>query len=175
MANNTCKRGRTRNWCLKVRIPDYLSLRTSAHTGVAIPRLEGKCTEKYPEEWDSPAIFGGNRYRVPWDWGIATTSLRTGLAMTGNLESDRQTPICRANYLRFAIRKAHGHALLERAVCFVIRFTDVSMRCGRRAPGWGKSPAVLPAYPRSAPAWKGCCRPHSCRWGPPPPGRGRCY
>ena len=59
-----------------------LSLRASAHTGVAIPRLEGKCTEKYPEEWDSPAIFGGNRYLVPLNRGIATTSVRTGLAMT---------------------------------------------------------------------------------------------
>ena len=27
-----------------------LSLRASAHTGVAIPQIEGKCTEKYPEE-----------------------------------------------------------------------------------------------------------------------------
>ncbi|MDY4489115.1 MAG: hypothetical protein SPE19_01090, partial [Candidatus Faecousia sp.] len=26
--------------------------------------------------------------------GIATTSVRTGLAMTGNLETERQTPIC---------------------------------------------------------------------------------
>ena len=33
--------GAQRNWCLKVRIPDYLSLRTSAHTGVAIPRPHG--------------------------------------------------------------------------------------------------------------------------------------
>ena len=38
------------NWCLKVRIKKTLSLRASAHTGVAIPRLEGKCTEKHPEE-----------------------------------------------------------------------------------------------------------------------------
>ena len=28
------------------------------------------------------AIFGGNRYLVPWGRGIATTSVRTGLAMT---------------------------------------------------------------------------------------------
>ena len=31
----------------------------------------------------------------PSNRGIATTSLRTGLAMTGNWESARQTPICR--------------------------------------------------------------------------------
>ena len=30
-----------------------LSLRTSAHAGVAIPRLEGKCSENYPEKWES--------------------------------------------------------------------------------------------------------------------------
>ena len=28
------------------------------------------------------AIFGGNRYLVPFNGGIATTSVRTGLAMT---------------------------------------------------------------------------------------------
>ena len=28
------------------------------------------------------AIFGGNRYLVPFNRGIATTSVRTGLAMT---------------------------------------------------------------------------------------------
>ena len=37
------------------------------------------------------AIFGGNRYLVPFNRGIATTSVRTGLAMTGYLEqSDKQ-------------------------------------------------------------------------------------
>ena len=30
------------------------------------------------------AIFGGNRYLVPFNRGIATTSVRTGLAMTEN-------------------------------------------------------------------------------------------
>ena len=30
----------------------------------------------------------------PSNRGIATTSLRTGLAMTGNFEAERQTPIC---------------------------------------------------------------------------------
>ena len=39
------------------------------------------------------AIFGGSRYLVPFSRGIATTSVRTGLAMTGNLETVRQTPI----------------------------------------------------------------------------------
>ena len=50
---------------------------------------------KSTEGWESPVIFGGNRYLIPFNRGIATTSVRTGLAMTGNLESARQTPIYR--------------------------------------------------------------------------------
>ena len=38
---------------------------------VAIPQLEGKCTEKYPKMGVS-AIFCGNRYLVPFNRGIAT-------------------------------------------------------------------------------------------------------
>ena len=60
---------------------------------VAIPRLEGKCIDNCPTERENLAIFGGNRYLVPFNRGIATTSVRTGLAMTGNLESARQIPI----------------------------------------------------------------------------------
>ena len=37
-----------------------------------------------------PAIFGGNRYLVSFNRGIATTSVRTGLAMTALF---RQTTI----------------------------------------------------------------------------------
>ena len=48
-----------------------LSLRASAHTGVAIPQLEGKCTEKY-QKMGVTSIFGGNRYLVPFNRGIAT-------------------------------------------------------------------------------------------------------
>ena len=33
-----------------------LSLRASAHTGVAIPRLEGKCTEKN-QKWELPRFL----------------------------------------------------------------------------------------------------------------------
>ena len=42
--------------------------------------------------WESPRFLVVIVYLVPWDRGIATTSLRTGLAMTGNLEAERQTP-----------------------------------------------------------------------------------
>ena len=58
--------------------PDYLSLRTSPQTGVAIPRLEGKCIDNCPTERGNTTIFGGNRYLVPWGRGIATEVLRTG-------------------------------------------------------------------------------------------------
>ena len=65
--------------------PYFLSLRTSPQTGVAIPQLEGKCIDNCPTERGNIAIFGGNRYLIPFNRGIATTSVRTGLAMTGNL------------------------------------------------------------------------------------------
>ena len=39
---------------------------------VAIPRAEGKCIDNCPTEWETLAIFGGNRYLVPFNGGIAT-------------------------------------------------------------------------------------------------------
>ena len=51
---------------------EMLSLRASAHTGVAIPRLEGKCIDNFPTERGNTAIFGGNRYLVRFNRGIAT-------------------------------------------------------------------------------------------------------
>ncbi|MDY4491285.1 MAG: hypothetical protein SPE19_12315, partial [Candidatus Faecousia sp.] len=39
---------------------------------VAIPRLEGKCIDNCPTERENLAIFGGNRYLVPFNRGIAT-------------------------------------------------------------------------------------------------------
>ena len=65
--------------------PNFLSLRTSPQTGVAIPWLEEKCIDNCPTERGNVAISGGNRYLVPFNRGIATTSVRTGLAMTDNL------------------------------------------------------------------------------------------
>ena len=62
-------------------------------SGVAIPLLRGEMYRLAPKKWGVPAILGGNRYLVPLNGGIATTSVRTGLAMTGNRESARQTPI----------------------------------------------------------------------------------
>ena len=80
---------------MKWSVVNYLSLRTSAHAGVAIPLLREEMYRKVPGRMGVAAIFGGNRYLVPFNRGIATTSLRTGLAMTGNLEAKRQAPICR--------------------------------------------------------------------------------
>ena len=74
-----------------------LSLRASSQTGVAIPLLRGEMYRQLPYGAGNLAIFGGNRNLIPLNGGIATTSVRTGLAMTGNWESARQTPICRAD------------------------------------------------------------------------------
>ena len=60
------------------------------------PLDRGELFRKVPEKLGAAALFDGNRYLVPLNRGIATTSLRTGLAMTGNLEAKRQTTICRA-------------------------------------------------------------------------------
>ncbi|MCI6956170.1 MAG: hypothetical protein MR763_02315 [Clostridiales bacterium] len=38
-----------------------------------------------PEKTGIVTVFGCNRYLVPWGRGIATTSVRTGLAMTALL------------------------------------------------------------------------------------------
>ena len=66
-----CLSGFTQRSDKLVFVKYMLSLRTSAHTGVAIPRIEGKCTEKHPKMGTS-AIFGGNRYLDPFNRGIAT-------------------------------------------------------------------------------------------------------
>ena len=39
---------------------------------VAIPRLEGECSEKHPKRMGVSAIFGDNRYLFPFNRGIAT-------------------------------------------------------------------------------------------------------
>ena len=58
---------------------------------VAIPRLEGKCTEKY-QKMGGTAIFGGNRYLVPFNRGIATPVC----ALARNDSVIFQTPIYRS-------------------------------------------------------------------------------
>ena len=39
---------------------------------MAIPRLESKCIDNCPTDRENAAIFGGNRYLVPFNRGIAT-------------------------------------------------------------------------------------------------------
>ena len=65
-----------------------LSLRASAHTGVAIPQIEGECSEEFQKECEPLQFLVG----------IVTWFLSTGglphqsadwFAMTGNLESVR--------------------------------------------------------------------------------------
>ena len=43
---------KTTNWCLSLRSKIPVIARPVRLSGVAIPPLEGKCTENYPEEWD---------------------------------------------------------------------------------------------------------------------------
>ena len=45
---------------------------TSAHTGRGNPPVSGEMFRKVPVKLGAAALFGGNRYLVPWDRGIAT-------------------------------------------------------------------------------------------------------
>ena len=81
------------------------------------PYLEGKCIDNCHTEWENLAIFGRNRYLVPFNRGIATTSVRTGLAMTGYLEAERQTPIYRTKGLPGVFGEA-----LRGFICFPAGF-----------------------------------------------------
>ena len=98
------------NWCLSGRAPitchceparrlQWQSPQMFCHcepvrlSGVAIPRLEEKCIDNCPTEQGNAGIYGGNRHLAPFNRGIATTSLRTGLAMTGNLEPNPSSGI----------------------------------------------------------------------------------
>ena len=47
------------NWCLSLRSKFPVIARPVRTLVVAIPRIEGKCAEKYPEEWDSLQFLVG--------------------------------------------------------------------------------------------------------------------
>ena len=65
-------RKRTGNCCLSLCLQVSCHCETSAHTGRGNPPDRGKMYRKVPERMGSPAIFGGNRYLVPFNRGIAT-------------------------------------------------------------------------------------------------------
>ena len=60
------------------------------------------------------AIFGGNRYLVPFNRGIATTSVRTGLAMTENFGAK---PL-NTNFTYYLKSSNHGALRKKRAVAY---------------------------------------------------------
>ena len=60
-----------------------LSLRASALKWRGNPPVRGEMYRQLPYGAGNLAIFGDNRNLVPLNRGIATTSVRTGLAMTG--------------------------------------------------------------------------------------------
>ena len=66
------------NCCLKRSF--LLSLRGAKRRGN--PPVRGEMFRIAPCVVGTAALFGGNRSLVPFIWGIATTSVRTGLAMT---------------------------------------------------------------------------------------------
>ena len=92
-ARGAFEAGRTGNWCLAGCAQNYLSLRASALEWRGNPPVREAMYRQLPNRVGVVAIFGGNRYLVPFNRGIATTSVRTGLAMTGYFEAKRQTPI----------------------------------------------------------------------------------
>ena len=83
---------KTTNWCLSLRSKIPVIARPVRTLVVAIPPLEGKCTEHYPEEWELLRFLV-----VIVTWFLSTGGLprqfANWLAMTALI---RQTPICRA-------------------------------------------------------------------------------
>ena len=77
------------NWCLSLRSKIPVIARPVRLSGVAIPPLEGKCTENYPEEWELLRFLV-----VSVTWFLSTGGLprqfANWLAMTAYT---RQTPI----------------------------------------------------------------------------------
>ena len=78
------------------QLPDKLAFSNASQINAVIasqcahwrgnPPVRGEMYRIVPESVEVATIFGGNRYLAPFYRGIATTSVRTGLAMTGNLE-----------------------------------------------------------------------------------------
>ena len=129
-----CRSGQlssTINWCFSNTCCHCEPVRLS---GVAIPRLEGKCIDNCPTEQGNAAIPGGNRYLVPINRGIATTSVRTGLAMTA-LFSNTNLPPGWAQGCGFSPRKMAGawsEAALLRMYLIRERSKRMQPQCPRK-------------------------------------------
>ena len=72
----------TSNWCLI----KCCHCETSAHTGRGNPPVERNQVTITTKNRGGSLFWSAIRYISPLNKGIATTSVRTGLAMTGNLE-----------------------------------------------------------------------------------------
>ena len=79
------------NWCLSLRVQNYLSLRTSPQTGVAIPRLEGKCIDNCPTELETLQFLV-----VIVTWFLSTGGLPRQCAHWLAMTAFFQTPIYRS-------------------------------------------------------------------------------
>ena len=82
-------RGQT-NWCLSLRLQVSCHCETSPQTGRGNPPVRGEMYRKVPGRMGVAAIFGGNRYLVPFNRGIATPVC----ALARNDSISLQTPIC---------------------------------------------------------------------------------
>ena len=60
------------NWCLSLRVKVSCHCEPVRLSGVAIPLLRGEMYRIVPERVEVATIFGGNRYLVPFNRGIAT-------------------------------------------------------------------------------------------------------
>ena len=96
---------------------------------MAIPRLEGKRAAKCPG-LRGRFVFGGIRHLIPFNRGIATTSVRTGLAMTAFF----QTTIC----------------LYSR----ILRSIGIPASCARRNAGRGRECSDTHTYSWRNKNWK---------------------
>ena len=60
------------NCCLSLCLQVSCHCETSAHTGRGNPPVRGETYRKVPERMGVAAVFGGNRFLVPFNRGIAT-------------------------------------------------------------------------------------------------------
>ncbi len=120
---------------MKGCVSDFLSLRTSAHAGVAIPPLEGKCIDNCPTQRENVVFLV---VIVAWFHGAGglPRQFANWLAMTASI---RQTTI-----YRFVFYLSRRDCLLSAAAS-----SNSSVRCESKAPLPGFSGRIQGAQ---------CCR-----------------